>query len=41
MALVRLAGIIAVIILAVLAAFYFSRHHARFDTPTIVFNDAR
>jgi hypothetical protein len=37
----RLAGIIAVIILAVLAAFYFSRPHARFDTPTLSVNDAR
>ena len=37
----KLAGIVAAIILAALAAYYFSRPHARFDTPTLDFNDAR
>jgi hypothetical protein len=41
MALMKLAGIVATVILAVLAAYYFSRPHPRFDTPPLVFNDAR
>jgi len=41
MPLMKLAGIVATIILAVLAAYYFSRPHPRFDTPPLVFNDAR
>jgi hypothetical protein len=37
----KLAGVVAAIILAALAAYYLSRPHARFETPTLDFNDTR